>query len=171
MNILLMGPRGCGKSTIGRHLATAMGRPFIDLDERVLGSFAEPSVREVWSAHGEAAWRAAEAAALEEVLDGRDQVVALGGGTPTIEGARRRLEQERRAGLALVIYLRCPADELARRLAAEGGDRPALSAPDESIVQQREPVYRALADLILEVSGPSPRQLVEVLRRRLPTRA
>jgi shikimate kinase len=128
-------------------------------------------VRDVWSRRGEAAWRAAEADALDDVLDREDQVVALGGGTPTIEPARRRLEQERRAGRALVVYLRCDANELARRLAVEAGDRPALAAPDESVLQQREPVYRALADLDLDVSGSSPERAVEALRARLTRRA
>ncbi len=167
MNILLMGPRGCGKSTIGRALAAAIDRPFIDLDEHVLRSFTERSVREVWSRRGEAAWRAAEAAALDQVLDRKDQIVALGGGTPTIERARLRMEQERRAGRALVVYLRCDANELARRLAAEADDRPPLSAPDDRILQQREPVYRALADLDLDVSGSAPEHAVEALRRKL----
>jgi shikimate kinase len=167
MNILLMGPRGCGKSTIGRALAAAMDRRFIDLDEHVLRSFTERSVREVWSRRGEPAWRAAEAAALDEVLGRTDQVVALGGGTPTIERARRRMEQERREGRAVVVYLRCDPRELARRLAAEADDRPPLSAPDDLILQQREPVYRALADLDLDVSGSSPEHAVEALQARL----
>lgn len=172
MNIFLMGPRGCGKSTIGRGLAAVMSLPFIDLDQRVLANFTQPTVRGVWWVHGEAAWRAAEAAALEELLSRVDQVVALGGGTPMIEPARKRLEQERRAGRAVLVYLRCAVEELKRRLAADTGDRPPLTAGDPDseiavILAQREPAYRAIADLELDVTASSPQRAVEALRRRL----
>ena len=52
VNILLMGLRGSGKSAIGRLLAERLNRPFVDLDERVLATFDEPTVTAVWSAHG-----------------------------------------------------------------------------------------------------------------------
>ena len=172
MNILLMGPRGCGKSTIGRRLAAALGMPFIDLDERVLANFRQPTVSRVWSAHGEAAWRAAEAAALDEVLSRPNQVVALGGGTPMIESARTRLEQERREGRAVTVYLRCTVEELERRLAAEAGDRPALCGDDPAaetaaILALREPVYRALADVHFDATAAPPERAVESLTRLL----
>ena len=55
MIILLIGLRGCGKTTIGRELARRTERPFIDLDDIVLATFTETSVSDVWSARGEAA--------------------------------------------------------------------------------------------------------------------
>jgi shikimate kinase len=168
MNILLMGPRGCGKTTIGRCLAAALRRAFVDLDERVLERFPEKSVRDVWSAHGEPAWRAAEADALDEVLERSGQIVALGGGTPAVERARRRIESERRAGRAFVVYLRCDGAELDRRLAAGADDRPPLAGGDRAAREQREPVYRALADLDLDVTGSRPERAAEALRRAVP---
>jgi shikimate kinase len=161
VNILLIGLRGSGKSTIGRELAARTDRPFVDLDERVLATFAEASVTAVWSAHGEPAWRTAEAAVLERVLDAADQVVALGGGTPMIEDARRRIDACRQAGVARVVYLRCDPDQLARRLARDGGDRPSLTGagPIEEIrtvLEAREPTYKQLADVVYDVTRATP---------------
>ena len=87
MNTLLIGPRGCGKSTIGRRLAEQVGWPFVELDERVLEKFAESTVKAVWSARGQEAWRKAEDEALGAVLADDHQIVALGGGTPMITAA------------------------------------------------------------------------------------
>ena len=160
MNTFLIGPRGCGKSTIGRALSRRLGRPFVELDERVLAAFPEGSVREVWSVHGEGAWREAEIAALVATLAADDQVVALGGGMPMIQAARQRIEAERKAGRARVIYLRCSTEVLVRRLAAAPGDRPGLTGADlleevATILAEREPTYRDLADLEYDAGGGS----------------
>jgi shikimate kinase len=161
VNTLLIGLRGCGKTTIGRELARRTDRPFIDLDDIVLATFTEASVSDVWSAHGEAAWREAEATALDEVLRAADQVVALGGGTPMIDDAHRRIVSRQRAGAATVVYLHCDTGELARRLARDGGDRPSLTGAGpmeeiQTVLEAREPTYRQLADVVYDVTGVSP---------------
>ena len=172
MNILLMGLRGCGKTTIGRLLAEAEALVFVDLDERVLDTFSEPSVSEVWANRGEAAWRAAESRVLEEIMRQDGQVVALGGGTPMIDTARRVIEDEQLGGGAVVIYLRCTVDELTRRLARDTGDRPSLTGRDPvheiaDVLGEREPTFRGLADLEHDVTDASPEQIVHALSRQL----
>ena len=166
MNVLLIGLRGSGKSTIGCELAGRLNRPFVDLDERVLATFAEASVSEVWSAHGEAAWREAEASSLEAVLRGADQVIALGGGTPMIADARRRIESCQRAGEARVVYLQCDVRELARRLTRDVGDRPSLTGEDpideiRTVLEARETTYQELADFVCDVTDATPEVAAE----------
>ena len=172
MNVLLMGLRGSGKSTVGRRLAELLGCPFVDLDERVLATFAETSVRQVWSARGEGAWRAGEARVLAETLDAPSQVVALGGGTPMIDAARKRIEAEKHAGRAKAVYLRCETGELARRLRDQLGDRPPLTGRDpvdeiDDVLAAREPTFKALADLELDLTATSAEDAAEALRQVL----
>ena len=156
MNTLLIGPRGCGKTAIGRRLAAARGLVFADLDDRVLIRFPQETVSAVWSVHGEPAWRAAEVEALGEALSEDRQVLALGGGTHMIEEARRLIERERRAGRARVVYLECEIEELARRLRAAPGDRPSLTGADAleeiaAVLARRRAVYEATADVVYRV--------------------
>jgi len=169
MNIVLIGPRGSGKTTLGKLLSARLGRPFVDLDERVLADLGRATVHEVWAGCGEPVWREAEAAALARTLQaggkvgagGRTgQVIALGGGTPMIPAARDLLERARATRAALMIYLHCSAATLARRLRKAPGDRPSLTgraAADEiaAIVVQREPTYRALADIVCDMEHAS----------------
>lgn len=168
MNILLIGARASGKTTIGEAVAKKLGRTFIDLDSIALAAFAQESVKQVWANHGEQAWRNAEADALDKVLTADNQIVALGGGTPMITRARNRIDHDRQAGRVRCIYLRCDATELARRLQMVEGDRPSLTGlhpADEiaSVVKEREATYRAIADNVLDVTRMSPAKATSTL--------
>lgn len=157
MNVLLIGPRGSGKSSVGALLAGRLGLPFRDLDDLVLGSFEQATVTEVWAMCGESAWRAAEVNSLKDSLGDEASVIALGGGVPMIEDARTLINLAREAGEAIVIYLRCEPDELRRRLIEDSGDRPGLTGEDpiaeiEDVFAQRDPTYVKLADRVFDVS-------------------
>lgn len=172
MNTLLIGPRGCGKSSVGQRLADLLQRPFVELDACVLGAFPESSVHEVWSVHGEPAWRAAEVRQLNGILEKDGQVVALGGGTPMIEAAQQRLQDDRRAGRAWLIYLACPPSELRRRLEGNLGDRPSLTEAGsldelEAVLREREPTYRRLADLIVQAAQRGPDEIAAQLAEEI----
>ncbi len=181
MNVLLMGLRGCGKSTVGQLLAARLECPFLDLDDRVLATFDEPTVTAVWAAHGKAAWRDAEATVLGALLGhpgasgasgAVDNVIALGGGTPMVESARRDLEAARAAGSATLIYMRCTIEELRRRLSGNTGDRPSLTGADPvmelgPVLEAREPVYRQLADHEYDVTSTPPGGIAEALAELL----
>ena len=173
MHVLLMGLRGSGKTTVGGLLARQLDGEFIDLDDRVLAAFAQTTVADAWSSHGEQAWRAAEARVLHELL-GRAvagvSVIAMGGGTPMIESARGDIQAARTAGTATVVYLRCTVEELHRRLAGRTDDRPSLTGADPvgetaAVMEAREPVYRSLADHEYDVSTTSPQQAAASLRQ------
>ncbi len=172
MNVILIGLRGSGKTEVGRRLAARLGRKFVDLDDRVLATFEEASVREVWATHGESAWRVAEGRVVGEILAATNQVIALGGGTPMVPDARDRIESGRRDGSARVFYLSCDVRELARRLAGDAGDRPSLTGADPSqevdaVLVRRDGTFRALADHVLDVTGTTPDEIAESLLKSL----
>jgi len=159
MNILLIGLRGAGKTTVGREVARRRSMTFIDLDERALKRLGAKTVAEAWAEHGRVAFRRAEADALLEALENDNQVIALGGGAPTAPGAAETMKRAREEGNAKIIYLRPPVEKLQQRVRSSTKDadpnRPSLTGADpvEEMAQvfaERDPLYRELADLIIE---------------------
>lgn len=154
-NLVLIGLRGSGKSTLGRALADALQRRFIDLDRITPGLLAMPDAATALRTLGEESFRLAEFQALKETLLSPGQVVALGGGTPTAPGAAALLRRERDAARARVVYLAASPQTLADRLAeTDLADRPSLTGKGvlEEIADlhaARDPLYRELADLTL----------------------
>lgn len=125
--VILSGPMGSGKSSVGALVAARLGWRFVDLDARIAEEQGA-SVREIFERRGEAWFRAVERdAALRTVGERRDQVIALGGGTVVDRTTRRAL-----LDAALVVTLRAPVDELARRL-EHARDRPLLAGRDPAV--------------------------------------
>lgn len=170
-NLILIGLRGSGKSAIGRLAAAALARPLIDLDRETLAVLGLPTAGEAFRRVGEPSFRAAEMMALEQVLDSTSQVIALGGGTPTAPGAAQRLQSERDAGRAWIAYLHAPPAILRARLAGDDlANRPGLLGPDpvgevERVYALRDPRYRPLADIIVEVGDLKPDEAKDRLVR------
>lgn len=108
--IFLVGFMGSGKSTIGRHLAEALGRRFIDTDVFVETRFRQ-RITDMFAEHGEAVFRRRERMAIEELMSMPDTVFATGGGLPCYTDTMDHLLE---AGH--VIYLRCSTPILADRL-------------------------------------------------------
>ena len=77
--IVLVGMMGAGKTTVGRRLATRLGRHFVDSDEEVEKA-AGMTIEEIFSKHGEADFRTGEARVIARLLKDRDLVLGTGGG-------------------------------------------------------------------------------------------
>jgi shikimate kinase len=161
MNVLLIGPRASGKTSVGRALAERLGFAFVDLDDAVLARLRRESVRAVWDELGEAAWRDGEAAEIAILLARDGQVIALGGGTPMVPAARAAIDAARRARSALVVYLKAPTAQLVERLRRHPGDRPSLTGVDPAfeagaVLALREPTYLEIADHIVDAAAGGP---------------
>jgi len=172
MNIVLIGYRGSGKTTIGRRLAEQTWRDFVDVDQAACKRFGIDSIAEIWQTHGEPAWRAMEVAVVQDHMQRDNQVIALGGGTLMQPGARTAVEQSDNARR---IYLQCDADELHRRIDGDpdtAATRPSLSTLgggiDEirAMLDEREPVYRAVADHVFDVTHVTPDEALRHLLTR-----
>lgn len=166
MNLLLMGLRGSGKTTLAPLIAKQLNRPWLDLDIETLAELCASgkpaqTVTEAWHTYGEPTFRAAETKALARVLRNDNQVIALGGGTPTAPGAADLLRAEKHAGRAKIIYLRASAATLRERLAAtDMGTRPSLTGASpldeiEAVLATRDPLFRSLSDRTIEVDTSS----------------
>lgn len=176
--LALLGLRCSGKSTVGRLLASALGRPFVDLDEEVLrlGRYAGwrvDSVGELLVRAGTAVFRDLEASALRRALEPAPHtVVATGGGV--VERADNRAWLAR---AARCVFLSVPVERLAERLRADPSPRPPLlggadpAAELAQLLAQREPLYRGLAELVIECGADVPAAVAARVCSALAARA
>ena len=148
-NIYLVGFMGVGKSSVGAALAARLGHRFIDLDER-LGERFGTSIPEVFAAHGEGIFRAAETDELIRCADEPDVVVATGGGAFCNEANREIIIGSK----GVSVFLDLPWEELDRRLAADNGGRPMYDHAEQarSLFEQRRPEYLR-ADVVITLEG------------------
>jgi shikimate kinase len=169
MNVVLFGYRGSGKTTLGMALAAKLGMAFADADQEVVRRFGGRTIAEVWERYGEAKFRAVELEVAVELVGRRNLVLALGGGTVMQPAARTAVEN---AVDTVRIYLYCQPRELHRRIVGDPGSaaaRPSLTpwggGIDEvtAVLAQRDPVYRAVAQHILDVTNLSPAQALAAL--------
>ena len=173
MNVILLGYRGSGKTSIGKKLANELWKDFVDVDDVVRKRFGGVTIAEIWQTHGEPAFRQAEAEATAELVKRDDHVIALGGGTLTTQAGRSALAS---AQNATRIYLACDPDTLAQRIAGDsttGDERPSLTGgadpADEvrQVLAERDPVYREAADIVFDVTHCSIEEAVRHLIAKL----
>tara|TARA_R110002094_G_scaffold39879_1_gene52472 strand:- start:149 stop:685 length:537 start_codon:yes stop_codon:yes gene_type:complete len=154
-NLILIGLRASGKSTLGALLAEQLGIGFVDLDDVTSELLQASGAGEAIGAHGIDAFRDGETRALESVLKESGRVVALGGGTPTAPGCRAMLESDTNR----VFYLRALPATLRERLqATDNTDRPALVGSDvvdevQTLFDQRDETYRSIAESVIHTDG------------------
>lgn len=155
-NLFLVGPMGAGKTSIGRRLAGHFGMRFVDLDHEI-ETATGASIPLIFELEGEAGFRQREAAALQQFSASEGIVLACGGGVVLDDDNRRQLAEH-----GFVVYLQTKVEHQIERLRRDT-QRPLLIAPDrrqrlQTLNDQREPLYREVADLCIE-----PRQ--EPIRR------
>lgn len=174
MNIILMGYRGSGKTSIGKKIASATWKDFVDIDVEIRKRFDDRSVADIWATDGEPAYRAIEVEVTQQAVAQTNQIIALGGGTamqPEAFNAIRDAADTKR------IYLACKPAVLAERIAADpqsAATRPALTGNAtagsdleeiQAVLEQRDPVYRELADVVFDVSYVDIAQAAAYLQR------
>lgn len=154
--IVLIGPMGAGKTTLGKKLAKELDLEFIDTDKLVASEHG--AITKIFEAHGEEYFRELESAALRRALD-QGGVIATGGGVVLREGNRQMLSGSK------VIFLDTTAEHVLGKVNLQ--KRPLLKDnPDRwgQIYSEREPIYRSLATDTIFTGGKGIRALMKELR-------
>ena len=150
-NIFLVGPMGAGKSAVGRQLARTLHLTFMDSDDEI-ESRTGVDIPFIFEKEGEAGFRKREAAAIDDLTKIDGVVLATGGGAIVDAQSRSHL-----GGRGFVVYLYTTVDQQFART-NRGRERPMLENGDrreilESLLEQRDPLYREIADLVVDTDG------------------
>lgn len=158
MLIALTGFMGSGKTSVGRLVADALGCPFLDLDEIIVKKTGR-SIPEIFKADGEKGFRRLEKDALEKTVTKYAEntaVLALGGGTVTVPGAVKLLQEK-----TLCIYLQADIDTLIGRLEGQTEGRPLADDNMAGRLAQREPLYQEAAHVTIDTTGLTPEEITD----------
>ena len=176
MNLILIGMKHCGKSTLGAKLAQRWNCAFYDVDQRIEENYAcqtavPRKVREIFTEDGEEEFHKAETQVVCELAmklerSSERHVVAVGGRTVLNETNRRLL-----GDLGQMVYLQVDPRELYRRI-ARSGLPPFLNPSDPEgdflrLCREREPQYLQIADLVVNLDGMDIEQALDTLIERL----
>jgi len=141
-NIALIGMPGCGKSTVGRLLAQAMGRPFADIDERIEAGSGN-SISQIFAEDGEETFRQLETRILGEEAKKSGIVIATGGGVVTRQENLDLLRQN-----SLIVYLKRELNELSTH-----GRPLSRGVGVHVLAEQRLPLYKTWSDCVVQVEA------------------
>jgi shikimate kinase len=165
LKISLVGMPGCGKSTVGRHLARQLGLQFIDSDHEIERRIGMP-IRDYFEQQGEAAFRDVEQDVIDDLSQADGHLLATGGGAVLRPSNRDALHSRTH-----VFYLRATPEELHRRLRHDT-HRPLLQVEDplrrlRELYRERDPLYRRTAHFVVEAARPSVPALISMVLMQL----
>lgn len=164
MNIYLIGFMAAGKSTIGPHLAACLEWRFVDSDDELERSTGK-TISSIVQNEGESAFRVYESDVLKKLAEGDQQVIAVGGGAPTIDRNWAHFHR------GITVYLDVEADTLIERLKHE--KRPLLDGLNEAersikirqMLEQRKLFYQR-ANLQIEAES-EPEQVAKEIQKQV----
>lgn len=159
---------GAGKTTVGKQLAAALGKAFHDTDQEIERRTGV-KVALIFEIEGEAGFRAREKQVVDQLTQLTNVVLATGGGTVLDADNRGRFAQR-----GLVVYLHGQPKDLWHRTRHDKS-RPLLQGTDpleklHTLYQQRDPLYREIADIVIDTGRQSARALLNQLLPQLRDR-
>ncbi len=159
-HVILIGFMGCGKSSVGKALADAMGIPFVDTDG-MIEEQAGRKINDIFREDGEEYFRELETSVLKQLLSAQERkVIAVGGGLPVREINREYLKR-----LGTVVYLLAKVETLTGRLEGDN-TRPMLRGGElkkriETLMDARGELYGEAADVCVETDDKDFEQIVK----------
>ncbi len=164
-NFFLVGLMGAGKTTIGRALAQKLQMSFVDSDHEI-EAHTGVRISTIFELEGEAGFRAREEDIIGQLVKRHGIVLATGGGAVLSPLTRARLRAS-----GTVIYLRASVDDLWLRTRHDR-HRPLLQTKDpkarlQELFENRDPLYREVAHIVMDTARQSVRKLVSRLETQL----
>lgn len=171
--VALIGFRGCGKSTVGRELATIFGWELVDTDDIIVAQSGK-SIARIFAEEGEPAFRDRERAVIQGLPAQPPKVICVGGGAMLNERNTIALQT-----IARIVWLSAPPSLLWDRINTDPTTphvRPALTpfaglAEVEQLLARRTPIYERAADVIIPIAGKSAGEIAREIVVRLATLA
>ena len=166
-NIVLVGPMGSGKTTVGRRLSENLKVDFYDADHEIIDKTGV-SIDHIFDVEGEEGFRKRESKAIKELCNKSNIVLATGGGAILLEENRSAIKKARS-----VIYLSSSVDQILRRT-AKSKIRPLLENSTNrrqtisNIIDSRDPFYREVATIIINTNGKKLNQVINEILTHLP---
>jgi shikimate kinase len=161
--VVLVGPMGAGKTTVGRILGRELSLAVLDTDDLVEQADGRP-IPEIFVDAGEAHFRALEREAVASALAEHDGVLALGGGAVLDPATREALEGH------TVVFLRVGLSDAVKRVGL-GTGRPMLlgnvRARVKALMDERTPLYESVAQVVVDTDGRSPEDVADEVRAAL----
>ncbi len=164
-NIILIGPMGAGKSSLGKRLAKKLNRKFYDCD-KVLEDRTGVSISTIFELEGENGFRQREAKILEELLQLETCVIATGGGVVL---RNKNIQLMNTHGI--IIYLKASVNSQIKRTRHDK-KRPLLQTQDrhatlEKLAKQRNVIYNRIADITVDTDCQSISTSIEEITQKL----
>jgi shikimate kinase len=147
-NLILVGMMGSGKTTMGKTLARHLDKTFVDSDEEIQKRTGV-TIPHIFDVEGEAGFRQRETAVICDLVGRENMVLATGGGAVLVEQNRAMLQRN-----GIVVYLKASVHDLWQRTRHDR-NRPLLQTEDpraklNELFQQRDPLYREVADIVIQ---------------------
>ncbi len=164
-NVILVGPMGAGKTTVGKVLASQLKLKFVDSD-REIEDATGADIPWIFDVEGEAGFRQRESRMIAELTARNGIVLATGGGSVLAPQNREFIKAR-----GFVVYLRASLAQQIERTSRDK-NRPLLQTPDPAgriaeLMQIRDPLYQEVADLVIDTNRRSPRMVGQEIARRL----
>ncbi|MBD3611750.1 MAG: shikimate kinase AroK [Hydrogenovibrio crunogenus] len=164
-SIFLVGPMGAGKSTVGRFLADKLHYQFLDSDQ-VIEDKTGATIPMIFDIEGESGFRAREKAAIDDLTQQSEIVLATGGGAILNPENRKNLRSR-----GFVVYLKSSVDSLVQRTRHDR-NRPLLQTenPEQvlrKLIEERGPLYEEVADLVIQTEQVSVHRVVKQILDKL----